>query len=134
MEADAANDAEKKAGSASELRVGQVLTVEMFEPGDRVRVSGRTKGRGFQGVVKRHGFGGRPKTHGHPSIRVPGSLGPGTDPSRVIKGRKMAGQMGVERRTVRNLEVVRVDSGRNLIFVRGSVPGARNGLLFIGKL
>jgi large subunit ribosomal protein L3 len=116
-----------------DLRVGKLLTVAMFTPGERVKVSGRTKGRGFQGVVRRHGFGGRPKTHGHPSIRVPGSLGPGTNPSRVIKGRKMAGRMGGDRKTVRNLEVVRVDSGRNLLFLRGSVPGARNGWLFISK-
>ena len=118
---------------AADLRVGMLLTVAMFTPGERVKVRGRTKGRGFQGVVKRHGFGGRPKTHGHPSIRVPGSLGPGTNPSRVIKGRKMAGRMGGDRKTIRNLEVVRVDSDRNLLFVRGSVPGARNGWLFISK-
>lgn len=115
------------------LHVGKLLTVAMFTPGERVKVSGQTKGRGFQGVVKRHGFRGRPKTHGHPSIRVPGSLGPGTNPSRVIKGRKMAGRMGGDRRTIRNLEVVRVDSDRNLLFVKGSVPGARNGWLFISK-
>ncbi len=115
------------------LRVGQVLTVEIFEPGDIVKVSGKTKGRGFQGVMKRHGFSGFPKSHGHPHRRVPGSIGPGTDPSRVIKGRRMAGQMGNEQRTIRNLEVVKVDPERNLIFVKGSVPGARNGLLQVGK-
>lgn len=115
------------------LRVGQVLTVEIFREGERVKVTGRTKGRGFQGVVKRHGFGGFPKTHGHPSVRLPGSIGPGTDPSRVIKGRKMAGQMGTERKTIRNLQVVKIDPERNLLFVRGAVPGARNGWLFIGK-
>lgn len=115
------------------LRVGKLLTVAMFTPGERVKISGRTKGRGFQGVVKRHGFAGRPKSHGHPSIRVPGSLGPGTNPSRVIKGRKMAGRMGGDRQTIRNLEVVQVDSDRNLLFVKGSVPGARNGWLFISK-
>lgn len=120
-------------GAAEGFRVGQMLTVDVFDVGERVRVTGRTKGRGFQGVVKRHGFGGRPKSHGHPSIRVPGSIGPGTDPSRVIKGRKMAGQMGVERRTVRNLEVVKIDPERNLVFVRGSVPGARNGWVLIRK-
>jgi large subunit ribosomal protein L3 len=115
------------------LRIGQLLTVGMFESGDRVKVTGRSKGRGFQGVIKRHGFRGRPKTHGHPSIRVAGSIGPGTDPSRVIKGRKMAGQMGVERQTIRNLRVVKVDPERNLLFVRGSVPGARNGWVFVSK-
>jgi large subunit ribosomal protein L3 len=82
---------------------------------------------------KRHGFGGFPKTHGHPSIRVPGSIGPGTDPSRVIKGRKMSGHMGTERKTVRNLSVVKVDPERNLIFIRGGIPGARNGWVFVRK-
>jgi large subunit ribosomal protein L3 len=105
----------------------------MFNEGERVRVTGQTKGRGFQGVVKRHGFGGFPKTHGHPSIRVPGSIGPGTDPSRVIKGRKMSGHMGTERKTVRNLSVVKVDPERNLIFIRGGIPGARNGWVFVRK-
>jgi large subunit ribosomal protein L3 len=115
------------------LCVGQVLTVSMFSEGERVRITGQTKGRGFQGVVKRHGFGGFPKTHGHPSIRVPGSIGPGTDPSRVIKGRKMSGHMGTERKTVRNVSVVKIDAERNLVFVRGGVPGARNGWVFIRK-
>lgn len=115
------------------LRVGQLLTVSMFSEGERVRITGQTKGRGFQGVVKRHGFGGFPKSHGHPSIRLPGSIGPGTDPSRVIKGRRMAGHMGSARKTVRNLSVVKVDAERNMIFVRGGVPGARNGWVFVRK-
>jgi large subunit ribosomal protein L3 len=115
------------------LRVGQVLTVSIFDEGERVKVTGSTKGRGFQGVVKRHGFRGFPKSHGHPSVRVPGSVGPGTNPSRVIKGRKMSGQMGGERKTVRNLRVIKVDPERNLLFVKGAVPGARNGWVLIGK-
>lgn len=126
--------AEQSAEEDPALRVGHLLTVSIFEPGERVKVTGETKGRGFQGVVKRHGFGGRPKTHGHPSIRVPGSVGPGTNPSRVIKGRKMGGQMGGERQTIRNLEVVRVDRERNLLFIKGSVPGSRNSWVFISKL
>ncbi len=125
--------AETPAETPQPLRVGQSLTVAIFEEGERVKVTGRDKGRGFQGVVKRHGFGGFPKTHGHPSVRVPGSVGPGTDPSRVIKGRKMPGRMGGERKTVRNLQVVKIDPDRNLVFLRGSVPGARNGWVFIGK-
>ncbi len=129
----AAEGAVDQAEAQRGLCVGQVLTVSMFSEGERVRVTGRTKGRGFQGVVKRHRFGGFPKTHGHPSIRVPGSIGPGTDPSRVIKGRKMSGHMGTERKTVRNLSVVKVDAERNLIFVRGGVPGARNGWVFVRK-
>jgi large subunit ribosomal protein L3 len=121
-------------GSAAETyEVGQALTVEIFQPGDRVKVTGRSKGRGFQGVVKRHGFSGQPGSHGQPSIRVPGSVGPGTDPSRVIKGRRMGGQMGNARSTVRNLEVVRVDAARNLLLVKGAVPGARNGIVWVRK-
>lgn len=113
--------------------VGQQLTVALFEAGDRVKVTGSSKGRGFQGVVKRHGFGGRPGSHGHPMSRNPGSIGPGTDPSRVIKGKRLPGQMGGTRTTIRNLEVVRVDGERNLLFVKGGVPGARNGYVLISK-
>ena len=115
------------------VEVGQTLTVEQFEPGDRVKVTGTNKGRGFQGVVKRHGFTGRPGSHGHPESRTPGSLGPGTDPSRVIKGKRLPGRMGGVRQTIINLQVVRVDAQRNLIFVKGGVPGARDGLVFISK-
>ena len=117
----------------SSYEPGQRLTVEMFEAGERVRVTGVSKGRGFQGVVKRHGFTGRPASHGHPMSRTPGSMGPGTDPSRVIKGKKLPGRMGGARRTIRNLEVVRIDSERNLIFVQGGVPGSRNSYVMIRK-
>jgi large subunit ribosomal protein L3 len=113
--------------------VGQSLTVEQFEPGDRVKVTGNSKGRGFQGVVKRHGFAGRPGGHGHPGARNPGSMGPGTDPSRVIKGKKLPGRMGGTRTTVRNLQIVRVDGERNLLFVKGGIPGARDGYVLISK-
>ncbi|TVP56931.1 MAG: 50S ribosomal protein L3 [Gemmatimonadales bacterium] len=116
-----------------EFEPGQELTVEVFEAGDKVNVVGTSKGRGFQGVVKRHGFAGRPASHGHPMSRTPGSMGPGTDPSRVIKGKKLPGQMGGTRTTVRNLEVVKVDTERNLLFVKGGVPGVRNSYLFIAK-
>jgi large subunit ribosomal protein L3 len=132
-EENGAEEAQVAEQPSDELRVGQTLTVGMFSQGERVKVTGRTKGRGFQGVVKRHGFRGFPKSHGHPVGRVPGSIGPGTNPSRVIKGRKMSGHMGTERKTVRNLTVVRVDLERNLLFVRGAVPGASNGWVFIGK-
>lgn len=127
--------AEGDAGDAAApaYEVGQSLTVELFKPGDLVKVTGRSKGRGFQGVVKRHGFRGGPGSHGQPSIRVPGSVNPGTDPSRVIKGRRMAGHMGDARRTVRNLEIVRVDAERNLLLVKGAVPGPRNGIVWIRK-
>ena len=119
--------------NGEEYAVGQQLTVEVFEAGDRVKVTGRSKGRGFQGVVKRHGFKGRPASHGHSMSRTPGSMGPGTDPSRVIKGKKLPGRMGGTRTTIRNLQVVRVDGERNLIFVKGGVPGARNGYVLISK-
>ena len=115
------------------FEVGQTLTVEQFEAGDRVKVTGTSKGRGFQGVVKRHGFAGRPGGHGHPMSRNPGSLGPGTDPSRVIKGKKLPGQMGGARTTIRNLTVVKVDGERNLLFIKGGVPGSRDSYVLITK-
>jgi len=113
--------------------VGQQLTVELFAVGERVKVTGVSKGRGFTGVVKRHGFGGRPGSHGHPESKTPGTVGPGTDPSRVIKGKRLPGRMGGERTTIRNLQVVRVDGQRNLLFVKGGVPGANNGYVLISK-
>jgi large subunit ribosomal protein L3 len=125
---------EFRVGSPEEYEVGQSLTVEQFAEGDRIKVIGRTKGRGFQGVVKRHGFRGRPATHGHPRSRNPGSLGPGTNPSRVIKGKKLPGQMGDRQQTLRNVRVERVDPEKNLIFVRGPVPGSRNSLVLIRKM
>ena len=124
---------EFRTGGDEEYETGQQLTVEIFEEGERVKVRGLTKGRGFQGVVKRHGFAGRPASHGHPMSRNPGSMGPGTDPSRVIKGKKLPGQMGGKRKTIRNLEVVRVDPERNLIFIRGGVPGSRNSYVLITR-
>lgn len=124
---------EFRVADAGEYEAGQELTVELFEVGERVKVTGTTKGRGFQGVVKRHGFAGRPASHGHPRARNPGSIGPGTDPSRVIKGKKLPGQMGNTRKTERNLRIERVDAERGLIFIRGAVPGARNSLVMIRK-
>jgi large subunit ribosomal protein L3 len=117
----------------SEVEEGSEFTVEIFKVGDRVKVVGTSKGRGFQGVVKRHGFAGRPASHGHSMSRTPGSMGPGTDPSRVIKGKKLPGQMGAKRRTIRNLEIVKIDPAKNLLFLKGGVPGARNSYLFISK-
>jgi large subunit ribosomal protein L3 len=115
-----------------EYEPGEQLTVDMFEVGQRVKISGRTKGRGFQGVVKRHGFAGGRKSHGGSStLRSPGSIGPGTDPSRVIKGRKMAGQMGNTVRTASNRRIERIDAEKNLLMVRGSVPGASDNIVLI---
>jgi large subunit ribosomal protein L3 len=116
-----------------EYQLGQALTVELFEAGDEVKVTGTSKGKGFQGGMKRHGFGGRPGSHGHPKARNPGSMGSGTDPSRVIKGKKLPGRMGGVRKTIRNIEVVRVDSDRNLLFLKGGVPGSRNSYVLITK-
>ena len=110
---------------------GEELTVTLFAASQSVKVTGRSKGRGFQGVVKRHGFAGRPASHGHPMSRTPGSMGAGTDPSRVIKGKKLPGRMGNNRKTLRNVEVVRVDAERNLLFLKGAVPGPRSGYVFI---
>lgn len=112
---------------------GQQLTVDLFDEGQLVKVRGRVKGRGFQGVVKRHGFAGRPASHGHPMSRTPGSMGPGTDPSRVIKGKKLPGRMGGNRKTIGRVKVVRVDPEKNLLFLKGGVPGSRNSYVFITK-
>lgn len=115
-----------------EYTAGEELTVEMFEVGQRVKISGRTKGRGFQGTVKRHNFAGSSGSHGGSSIlRKPGSIGPGTDPSRVIKGRKMSGQMGNTVRTALNRRIVAIDAENNLLMIDGSVPGARNNVVLI---
>jgi large subunit ribosomal protein L3 len=111
---------------------GQSITVEIFSPGDRVDVIGRTKGRGFQGVVKRWGFAGYSNTHGtKDKHRVPGSIGAATFPGRVWKNKKLPGRYGNERRTALNLRVVRVEPEKNLIFLRGAVPGSRGSLVTI---
>lgn len=116
-----------------EYEVGQAITVEIFDPGDSVKVVGTSKGKGFQGAVKRWGFAGRPASHGHPMSRNPGSIGPGTDPSRVLKGKKLPGRMGGVRASVGNLKIMKVDLERNLLFIRGGVPGSRNSYLLIQK-
>jgi large subunit ribosomal protein L3 len=115
------------------LAVGDKVGVDIFAPGEMVKVTGTTKGRGFQGVVKRHGFGGGPNTHGNTKHRRPGSVGPGTDPSRVIKGKRMPGHYGNERHTQIGLRVEKVDAERHLIYVRGSIPGPANGVVLVRK-
>lgn len=118
--------------TAGEYHVGQVLTVDQFEIGDVIDVTGTTKGRGFAGVVKRYNFAGGPKTHGQSDRwRAPGSIGAGSGMAHVIKGKRMPGHMGVERHTVQNLTVVRIDQERNLIAVKGAVPGHKGGIVFI---
>ncbi len=119
--------------SDAELEVGaEVKVVDLFKDGDLVDVTGVTKGRGYQGVIKRHHFSGFPATHGtHEYFRHGGSIGNRSYPGRVFKNKRMAGQMGTERVTTQNLEVVGVRADDNVLLVRGAVPGARNGLLFI---
>jgi len=117
-----------------EVTVGDRIDIGMIRQGERIDVVGTSKGKGFAGVVKRHGFRGGPKTHGQSDRwRAPGSIGSGTTPGRVMKGMRMAGHMGDERVTVQNLEVIRVDPERNLIAIRGAIPGPRGGLIMIKK-
>ncbi len=113
--------------------VGDTVTVGIFTPGDTVKVTGTSKGHGFQGVVKRYGFHGGPNTHGNTKHRRPGSIGAGTDPSRVIKGKKMPGQYGNTRHTQTHLRVEKIDAERNLIYIRGSVAGPKNGIVMVRK-
>jgi large subunit ribosomal protein L3 len=114
-------------------KAGDTVTVGIFAPGELVKVTGTSKGRGFQGVVHRYGIGGGPASHGNTRHRKPGSVGAGTDPSRVIKGKRMPGHMGAERHTELGLKVVKIDAERNLLFVRGAVPGAKHGILLVNK-
>ncbi|HEY48537.1 MAG TPA: 50S ribosomal protein L3 [Dehalococcoidia bacterium] len=118
----------------ADVELGYRVDVSLFQPGDLVDVSGISKGRGFAGTVKRHHFAGGPKTHGQSDRhRAPGSIGAGTDPGRVLKGQKMAGHMGDQRVTVKRLKVVKADPDRNLLLVRGAVPGAKNSLVEVRK-
>ena len=110
------------------------MKVDVFAVGDTVKVTGTSVGHGFQGVVKRHGIGGGPNTHGNTKHRRPGSIGPGTDPSRVIKGKKMPGHYGDARHTQTHLRVEKIDAERNLIYVRGSVAGKPGGVVVVRKL
>jgi large subunit ribosomal protein L3 len=107
-------------------KIGEQVTVAAFEPGQRVKVSGRSKGKGFQGTIRRHNFHRGPVSHGSHNVRAPGSIGASADPARVFKGMKMPGQMGARRVTQRGAHVVEVDAERNLLLIRGSVPGGKN--------
>jgi len=113
--------------------VGATIGADVFEVGDRVHVSATSKGKGFQGTVKRHGFARGPVSHGSHNIRQPGSVGASADPARIFKGQKMPGQMGNKTSTVRNLEVVAVDAEKGELWVRGGVPGGRNAVVKIRK-
>jgi large subunit ribosomal protein L3 len=120
---------EFKIENPEDYEAGQLIDVGIFEEVKKVDVTGKSKGRGFQGVVKRHGFHGGRKTHGSKSHRVPGSIGMAAYPARVLKGQKLPGRMGHKRFQARNLKVVQIDKENNLLLVRGAVPGARNTLL-----
>ena len=122
-----------KSAEVPTYNLGDKVTVEVFAPGDEVKVTGTSKGRGFQGVVKRYGFHGGPNTHGNTKHRRPGSIGPGTDPSRVIKGKKMPGHYGDHRHTQTHLRIEKIDVERNLIYIRGSVAGPTNGIVLVKK-
>jgi large subunit ribosomal protein L3 len=124
---------ELRVEDGDEVKVGDKVSVELFAPGDSVSVTGVSKGKGFQGVVKRHHFRGGAATHGSMFHRAPGSIVASAYPSRVLKGMRAGGHMGQDRVTVRNLEVVRIDAGNNLLVVRGAVPGAGGGYVVIRK-
>ncbi len=122
---------ENRLGAEPTEKLGDVITCAIFKPGDLVDVVGTTKGRGTAGVMKRHGFHGRPASHGHMCHRRPGSIGMHSDPGRVFPNKRMAGHYGVERSTVKNLEVVSVSEGRHLMLIKGALPGPRGGLVQI---
>jgi large subunit ribosomal protein L3 len=125
---------EVKMSTAEEYKAGDTLTVAIFAPGDKVRITGISKGLGFQGTVRRHGFGGGPKTHGQSDrLRAPGSIGASSYPSRVWRGQRMSGHMGNETVTVKNLKINSIEPEHNLILVRGAVPGKPGGVLKIDK-
>ncbi len=117
----------------AEYELGQVLTVDVFDGVEVIDITGTSKGKGFAGAMKRWGFHGGPATHGCTTPRSAGSVGAGTDPGRVLKGKKMAGRMGGDKCTVRNLDVIKIDKDRNLMFVKGAVPGPNGGYVIIRK-
>jgi large subunit ribosomal protein L3 len=118
---------------AETLNRGDIFTVKTFAPGDKIQVVGWSKGRGFQGVVKRHGFRGGPATHGHKdNLRMPGSIGAG-GVQRVFKNMRMAGRMGTDRVTIKNLEIIEINPETNELLIKGAIPGARGGLIFVSS-
>ena len=125
---------EFRVDSVDEFEVGQTVSIgDLFDAGDDVDVSGVSKGKGFAGHIKRHNFHRGPKTHGSDHHREPGSIGPGTTPGRVYRGMKMAGHMGDTQATIKKVRVVRADTDRNLLLVKGSLPGARGALILVKK-
>jgi len=124
---------EVKYQGSEDIKEGDQLLVDMFEVGEKVQVTGLSKGKGFQGVMRRHGFAGGEAAHGSMFHRAPGSIGASSYPSRVIKGMRMAGRMGQDRISVKNLKIVQIDKENNLILVKGAIPGACGGLVLIKK-
>jgi large subunit ribosomal protein L3 len=125
---------ELRVADTNKVNLGDKVDVSLFQPGDLADVIGRSKGKGFAGVVKRYGFSGGPKTHGQSDRhRAPGSIGAGTTPGRVLKGKRMPGHMGSQRVTARNLEILKADAENNLLLIKGAVPGTNNGLLLIAR-
>ncbi len=124
---------EVRVDDPSEFKAGAILDVKVFEGADRVHVVGTSKGRGFAGTIKRHNFTKGPVTHGSHNIRAPGSVGMCATPARIFKGKKLPGRMGGKRTTMKNLKLVQIDVENNLIYVRGAVPGANNGIVFIRR-
>jgi large subunit ribosomal protein L3 len=120
---------EDRLAGDSDLEVGAAITVEAFDCGQLVDVIGTSRGRGFSGTIRRHGFSRGPKTHGSRNYRKPGSIGCSAYPSRVFKGKRSSGHFGAKRITTKNLEILRIDTERNLLFIKGAVPGPRNGFV-----
>ncbi len=124
---------EFRVAANSELNVGDEIRNDIFQAGDRVDVSGTSKGKGFAGVIKRHGMAGGPGAHGSHFHRAPGSIGQSADPSKVYKGKRLPGRMGNSKRTTQNIEIVDVDAEKNILLLRGAVPGANGGLLVLKR-
>ncbi len=124
---------EMRVDDSSQFKVGESVDVKVFEGVDKVHVSGTSKGRGFAGTIRRHNFTAGPKTHGSHNVRAPGSVGMCATPSRIFKGKKLPGRMGGKRTTTRNLKLVEIDTENNLLYVKGAIPGANNGFVFIQK-
>ena len=125
---------EVRVDELKDLKVGDIFTASTFKPGEKVCVTGTSKGKGFQGPIKRWGFSRGPMTHGSKSHRVQGSIGASADPSRVWKGKKMAGKTGAKKVTVKNLSVVKVDEKENMLYIKGAIPGVKKGIVLIRKL
>jgi len=125
---------EFKVENPDKYDLGQTIKLDIFEVGERVNISGKTKGHGFSGVIKRHGFHGGKKTHGSHSHRIPGSVGCSAWPAKIIKGKKMPGQYGFNRKTIRNLEIIDIKPEENLILIKGAVPGSRTGVVEVTKV